>query len=169
MPSGLRNSSRSTSPGWMFGSNSDLTIPLNGSRRRDPEVRERCRVVDHPQLPPQLSLATEALDHGFTITPRVIVVKRGSAHSAVMARRLRPKRFIPATLRPATSMSFQTLVCGWTPCRPEPSWSWRESERCYAMARSPFFSTSVSRRRAGPPGFLTPRSQSDTRFFDTFR
>jgi len=38
-----------------------------------------------------------------------------------------------------------------------------------AMAWMPFFSTTVSRRRAGPPGFFTPRSQSETRFLLTFR
>ena len=38
-----------------------------------------------------------------------------------------------------------------------------------AMACSPFFWITVSRRSAGPPGFLTPRSQSEIRFFETFR
>ena len=39
----------------------------------------------------------------------------------------------------------------------------------YAIACNPFLSTTVSNLNAGPPGFLTPRSQSETRFFDTFR
>jgi len=37
-----------------------------------------------------------------------------------------------------------------------------------AMAWMPFFSTTVSRRSAGPPGLLTPRSQSETKFLLTF-
>jgi hypothetical protein len=42
-------------------------------------------------------------------------------------------------------------------------------EVSYAIACNPFFSTMVSSRNAGPPGLLTPLSQSETRFFDTFR
>jgi|GEM_PF-3947704 len=38
-----------------------------------------------------------------------------------------------------------------------------------AMAITPFFCTMVNKRKAGPPGFLTPRSQSDTRLRDTFK
>lgn len=38
-----------------------------------------------------------------------------------------------------------------------------------AMAARPFRCTTVSSRNAGPPGFFTPRSQSDTRFFETLR
>ena len=33
----------------------------------------------------------------------------------------------------------------------------------------PFFGTTVRSRKAGPPGFLTPRSQSETRFLGTLR
>lgn len=39
----------------------------------------------------------------------------------------------------------------------------------HAIAFSPFCPTTVSSRKAGPPGFFTPRSQSETRFFETFR
>ena len=38
-----------------------------------------------------------------------------------------------------------------------------------AIAVSPFFWITVSKRSAGPPGFLTPRSQSEIKFFDTLR
>jgi len=38
-----------------------------------------------------------------------------------------------------------------------------------AIAISPFFWIKASRRKAGPLGFLTPRSQSETRFLETFR
>ncbi len=41
--------------------------------------------------------------------------------------------------------------------------------RSQAIARNPFCWTTVSRRKAGPPGLFTPRSQSETRFLDTFR
>jgi len=37
------------------------------------------------------------------------------------------------------------------------------------MASSPFRLTMDSNRKAGPPGRLTPRSHSDTRFLDTLR
>ncbi len=42
-------------------------------------------------------------------------------------------------------------------------------ERSHAIACSPFFSITVSSRNAGPRGFLTPLSQSETMFFETFR
>ena len=38
-----------------------------------------------------------------------------------------------------------------------------------AMASIPFFSMTVRRRSAGPPGRLMPRSQSETRFLLTLR
>lgn len=37
--------------------------------------------------------------------------------------------------------------------------------RHHAIAISPFFWITVSSRNAGPPGFLTLRPQSETRFF----
>ena len=39
----------------------------------------------------------------------------------------------------------------------------------YAITCNPFLSITVSSLNAGPPGFFTPLSQSETRFFDTFR
>ncbi|SCX35181.1 hypothetical protein DSM25559_4840 [Agrobacterium rosae] len=39
----------------------------------------------------------------------------------------------------------------------------------YDIAWRPFFWTTVNRRSAGPPGFLTPRSQSETRPLLTLR
>jgi|GEM_PF-1601239 len=38
-----------------------------------------------------------------------------------------------------------------------------------AIVSSPFFWITVNRLNAGPPGFLMPRSQSETRFFETFK
>lgn len=39
----------------------------------------------------------------------------------------------------------------------------------YATASSPLLWMIDSSRSAGPPGFFAPRSQSETRFFDTLR
>ena len=39
----------------------------------------------------------------------------------------------------------------------------------YSTTSSPRFWITDSNRKAGPPGFFTPRSQSETRFFETLR
>jgi hypothetical protein len=64
---------------------------------------------------------------------------------------LRPLPYALCALRPAPC-SLRPVLC-----------------HPYAIACNPFLSTTVSNLDAGPPGFLTPRSQSETRFFDTFR
>lgn len=46
---------------------------------------------------------------------------------------------------------------------------WHGIASCYATASSPLRWMIESSLSAGPPGRFFPRSQSDTRFFDTLR
>jgi hypothetical protein len=60
------------------------------------------------------------------------------------------------------------LLCGDFKICAEGAWS-GSVPRYTLTASSPLYLTMDNRRKAGPPGFFTPRSQSETRFLETFK